>query len=216
MIKKIRRDKPLTSEIEYKKTRAAINKENRDRSKRHERRVAQLLGGNRTPMSGGHAAYKGDVEILFSHNPGKYIIECKMSTSLKDGIPQIGLAFNWLPKIRKEAKAMNARFSIIVLHYFNQDFLKDFVLISNDDFKAITLLDGVDRDKLEYIRLNGPIIDIRTKVGNKERKTYTINQRYATRAMVDLLGILTLKYITPAGVYTMMHLNDFRELLKGA
>src|SRR5687767_12460961 len=81
---RIKRPIPLTSETQLKRTRTEVNATNRNRARSMEQRIAKYLRGDRTPASGAMAKYKGDITVDFVNNPGKYIIECKMSAG-KDG-----------------------------------------------------------------------------------------------------------------------------------
>ena len=72
---------PITSPEEserLKEERKQRNRLNRQRAKNMERRVARYLGGDRTPQSGAGNS-KGDVAVLFTNRPGRYLVECKLT-----------------------------------------------------------------------------------------------------------------------------------------
>lgn len=178
-----------------------------------------MLSGRRVPNSGAAIQYKGDVEIPFKEHPGKYIIECKTSSAFNAGndTPQIRILFSWLEKLQKESNAMNALFGVLVIHYFRQNFLKDFVLIRQNDVHRIAdMFMPTWYSALKELADTAPIIDIRTqRVSNKPRGGYNINQRETEHAMIAIEGLHGMRYQTPHGLYLVLYLQDFRDIMKG-
>jgi hypothetical protein len=66
---------------ELKTIRADTARLNKQRANSMERWVAKYFGeyGNRVPMSGSAGAWKGDVLVELKNNPGKIVLECKLS-----------------------------------------------------------------------------------------------------------------------------------------
>jgi hypothetical protein len=129
--------KPITSKAaldELKAERKERNRLNRQRAKAMERRVAKYLGGDRTPQSGAGST-KGDVTVLFSNRPGRYVIECKLTELFDRHGPSISISKAWLSKIHLEAQQMSAVFGMLVYRYHaRQD---DYVLIRSIDLQKV-------------------------------------------------------------------------------
>lgn len=206
---------PLTSESQYKETRLKINARNRDRSKLHERRVAAILKGSRVPMSGAMKEYKGDVIVNFINHPGKYVIECKLSSQLSpEDSPQLSFMFVWLSKLQYEVEITNAKFGIFVLHFHNKNILKDYVLIHESDATLLVeRYEGILLPELARIINEAPLYDIRYKEGNVIRKSFFFIERRVIPQLVSIGGIFAARYHTPNGIYILMHLHDFRDIM---
>lgn len=128
---------PITSKRKFKEVdekRKEINRLNRQRAKAMERRVARYLDGLQTPQSGAGSA-KGDILIDFTGRPGKYMIECKLSSVRQKGIPKMQLAKSWIAKMNKDAKAMRALFPVLVYHYHDKQ--GDYVLVEKTNLHKI-------------------------------------------------------------------------------
>lgn len=219
MVKRQRKEykSPLTSPevyTEYRNERAKTSKLNKARSKSMEREVAAYLGGSRVPMSGAAAQWKGDCYVEFVNNPGKYLIECKMSAQrdvLNDG--QIRIDFKWLPKMRKEAQLMNSKFAILVIkfHYFSGMY----VFIHVDDLQLIIKRYTEFKEELVTI-LELPAKDISVKLDKTPRVGYTISRADILSLLKPAGFIKGGKVLTPDGEYALFTIEDFRRILEGA
>lgn len=145
---------PITSKGNFKQVderRKEINRLNRQRAKAMERRVARYLDGTQTPQSGAGSA-KGDILIDFINRPGKYMIECKLSSLRRNNIPKLQLTKAWIPKMIADAKAMRALFPILVYHYHEK--AGDYVIINCTDLHKINVypekLDDTEPNKKEH------------------------------------------------------------------
>lgn len=117
---------PITSEKEFdarKSQKKTIQKQNKQRAKDMERRVAKILAGQRTPQSGA-GFMKGDVRVPFKHR--HFMIECKLS-SMVDTEPYITIIFDWLVKMEREAEAMRSFFAVLIIHFMK--FKEDICLV---------------------------------------------------------------------------------------
>lgn len=129
--------KPITSPQaaeQLKAERRERNRLNRQRAKTMERRIAKYLGGDRTPQSGAGNS-KGDVTVLFTNRPGRYVIECKLTELFDRHGPSITISKAWLAKIHREAEQMNAVFGMLVYRYHGKP--DDFVLIRTQDMRKV-------------------------------------------------------------------------------
>jgi len=157
---------PLTSETQFKKTQREINALNKKRSEAMELRIAKYLRGRRTPSSGAMAKYKGDVEIPLQNYPGSYVVECKLSGQTEYDKPYIALQFDWITKIEKEAKDMNMKFGILIIHFQGNN--NDYVIMT--DKVAQLLIDRYNtphKDRLIAL-LNLIQVDWATGKGSKK------------------------------------------------
>jgi len=129
--------RPITSQAaldELKAERKERNRLNRQRAKAMERRIAKYLGGDRTPQSGAGTT-KGDVTVLFTSRPGRYLIECKLTELFDRHGPSISISKAWLSKIHLEAQQMNAVFGMLVYRYHGRQ--DDYVLIRSADLRKV-------------------------------------------------------------------------------
>lgn len=210
---RIKRPIPLTSEDQLKRTRTQVNATNRNRARSMEQRIAKYLRGDRTPASGAMAKYKGDITVDFVNNPGKYIIECKMSAG-KDGNDnkQIGIQFSWFPKIKQEAAAMRAKFGILVIHYHNAK--GDYVFV--DDLTLTWLMAySPFSSALSRIKHVPFVIDMRFKKNNEPRAVYSLKLQHIEDTFTDIEGIKVVKALVPEGMYYIFTLQQYRDLLEG-
>ena len=174
------------------------NRLNKQRAKAMERRVAKYLGGDRTPQSGAGNS-KGDVTVLFTNRPGRYLIECKLTEQFKNEEPNITLSKIWLSKIQAEAKQMNALFGILLFRYhFRQT---DYVLIRSSDLLKLgkpALFDSmVAPERLDF--------------NNPKAKTISFGlakASLATKYPDKLVGV-TIDYV----LYYLTTLVNFKELI---
>jgi hypothetical protein len=203
---------PLTSEEHYIQTRQQINALNRKRSKAMERRIAGHLKGRRIPMSGAAAQYKGDVEIPFYNYPGKYIIECKLTAQLnKSGIPTMTIVFSWLTKIHEEARSMNAKFAVLIVHF--QGYGNDYVFMKIDTARLFT-----DRYRSPYadilfrLMTETNVEDWRYSKKGKPYIAHITPQNEIESAMVEIEGIKGLRVLLPDSEYLIVHLDSFKML----
>lgn len=154
-MRRITRDPaPITSKGRFKQidnARKEINRMNRQRAKAMERRIAKYLDGTQTPQSGAGSA-KGDILIDFINRPGKYMIECKMSSLRVNNIPKLQLTKAWIPKMIQDAKQMRALFPILVYHFHEK--AGDYVIINQKDLQRLFIfpeqLDTTEPNKKHY------------------------------------------------------------------
>lgn len=176
-----------------------------------ERRIAKYLRGSRTPGSGAMAKYKGDVSVDFINNPGKYIIECKLSAlrNSKSDVPQLSIDFRWFEKMQREAIAVAAKFAVLVIHFHGLK--EDYVFVRKDHFDWIygksTLF-----VLFEQVIHNIPIKDIMRFSDGKLRSTYTmnVNELHLLLNGTPRIGAVS----TPDGTYCILPLDTFRDLME--
>lgn len=176
------------------KNRKEINRLNRQRAKAMEKRVARYLDGTQTPQSGAGSA-KGDILIDFVNRPGKYMIECKMSSATKRGLASITIYKMWFEKMHKDAKAMRALFPVLVYHYHNRQ--GDFVFVPKDGLTKLGII--LDDTSME------------SRVISESAKSFAMleYQSDATKKP-PYFTLLTLKDV----VYYNMTLEYFRDIMK--
>ncbi len=187
-------DAPITSDRAYeerKEKAREIAAQNKSRAKAMERRIAKVLMGDRTPMSGAGAT-KGDVRVMFRNRPGHYMIECKL-TAQDDEVSGPTIAFNriWLDKMHEEAKAMRSLFAVLIVHYMN--YSNDFVFIRVDDYNKI---------------LPAPDITKVLDLSHKQAKNIRVS-RYDLLDIADT-GLLKLAI----GEYYIFTLQVFRDMME--
>lgn len=172
----------------------ARNAENKRRGKEMERRVMKFLKGNRVPMSGS-GSIKGDGQIFSKF--GYILVECKCSTAVNAaGEQRLRVDFRWLQKMEIEAKIMNARFPVLIIHH--QGAKQDYVIVAAEYFwpRCGDVMSG------EPVR----IIDLREDNG------WT-----ATRHKLELDFTPYTNYTilqTALGDYVVLTLRRFGELLE--
>lgn len=182
-----------------------------------ESRVANYLNGLRIPMSGAAAKFKGDVTVDFVNNPGKYIIECKLSDDLSQGevggVPRLRLTLKWFPKIQQEALAMNARFGVLIIHYHGIP--TDYVFIRSDHLNWVSTKSARSSILESIIEERIPAADIMRFADGKLRSSYGIEQRFIERGFKEVYGYKTMTVLLPDGTYYIFTLQHFRELMEG-
>lgn len=179
-----------------------------------ERRVARYLQGSRTPMSGAAAKYKGDITVDFINNPGKYIIECKLSDAISaSNQPQIVIQLKWFAKLQQEASAMRAKFGVLIIHYHGLK--EDYVFVRRDHVEWL-LTRSTYTNVLDMI-LNADIFakDIMRFENGKLRTLFGLEQRRITEVMADFGGFKVMAVNTPDGTYYVFELQQFRDLMEG-
>lgn len=215
---KRKKDIPLTSENHLKEYRRKINQQNRDRSKRHEKRTADLLSGSRVPLSGAMAQYKGDVIINFINHPGRYIIECKTSSAryrLTDE-PMLLFSMSWLSKLESEVKSMNAKFGVFVLHYYNVNTLMDYVLIKEDDVRYIVNnYNPMFSEELLTLLTTSTILKLDKNKKGVDMSTITFRQTEIKEKLTSANGIEGMRLLTPNGMYLLIYLKVFKDVMNG-
>ena len=205
---------PLTSNRTLTLERKKINLLNKARSKQMENRIAKTLSGRRIPMSGAAAAFKGDVEVLFENYPGKYIVECKLSSQKARTTrePFIPIRLDWFPKITLEASNMNAKFGIIIMHY--QDFGNDYVFVKRSIVsQLITKYESPYADILEGLLSLSSVIDMRYTQAGKARTGYDLQRKDIELAMIQVKGFGGIRVITPDDEYLVIHLSTWRVVV---
>ena len=212
LYKRLPKDIPLTSEKQLQDTIKARNALNKQRSKAMERKIAQQLRGRRVPMSGAAAQYKGDVEIPLKNHPGHYIIECKLSARQHNRTlePWAVIRFDWFEKIHNEAKAMNAKFGILIFHF--QNTANDYVFIRRDVITKLIRYLPEYADILNALSTQTPIQDLRFNKAGKLVSSSSIFRNKLEATMIAYKGYKAARVILPDGEYTIMHLITFKEL----
>ncbi len=182
-----------------------------------EHRVAKFLQGSRTPMSGAAAKFKGDVTVDFINNPGKYIIECKLSDATSaSGHPQIVLELKWFAKLQQEATAMRAKFGVLIIHYHG--LRDDYVFVRKDHIDWL-FTKSIHAPVLDdMIRLLGTGIipkDIMRFDNGKLRTLFGLEQRRIEELFITIQGFKVMAVNTPDGTYYVFELKQFRDLMEG-
>lgn len=176
------------------KNRKEINRLNRQRAKAMEKRVARYLDGTQTPQSGAGSA-KGDILIDFINRPGKYMIECKLSSETVDGEASLTVYKAWIDKMYKDAKAMRALFPVLVIHYHNRH--GDYVLAPVEGLRKLG------------IELTGE--GVYAKEYNTAAKSFKIRAYQADiTKKPPYFTLLTVNNV----VYYCMTLEYFRDIMK--
>lgn len=216
MRRSLRREKvlPLTSEQQLKKAIKDRNALNKSRSKAMERRIAATLRGRRVPMSGAAAKYKGDVEIPLVNHPGNYIIECKLSAQIdKYHQPRMRLDFAWFPKIQEEAKSMNAKFAVLIIHYHG--FTPDYVFVPEKVVqKLLTTYNSKYSEELIALNTQTAIRDWRYKPTGAPRTGHELARRELETYMTEVRGFKGMRVILPDSAYLILTLASFNEIMR--
>lgn len=146
-------------EVDYMRLRRKkINKQNKDRARRMEQRVAEALGGKRTPLSGA-GSIKGDG---FTSTPvGLVILECKLSAQTNKHGPLIRLETEWFEKLRKDVYSTRAAFGILVIHF--HDTRMDFVFIEERHAKKLDIEYQQVEQEIDYTEHKSKYITIDTQ-----------------------------------------------------
>lgn len=205
---------PLTSEKHLKDAIKKRNELNKQRSKAMERNIAAKLRGTRVPMSGAMRQYKGDVEIPFINHPGKYIIECKLSSQRNNtsGEPQLRLVFDWFTKLHSEAKSINAKFGVLIIHF--QQFSNDYVFIRSDIVQMLIKRYGITMaETIRKLFSVAAVIDWRYDKKGKARSGYNVQRKELERDMITVNDIKGLRVFIPDGEYLVLHLDSFKEVV---
>lgn len=197
------------------RTRKEINATNRRRAKEMERRVAKFLNGLRIPMSGAAANFKGDITVDFVNNPGKYIIECKLSDDLSgSNLPQLVIELKWFAKMQKEAAAMRAKFAVLVIHYHG--LRDDYVFVRTDHLDWL-FTKSIRADVINAIiaaRIDAK--DIMRFGNGKLRTLFALEQRVIEDQLFRVINGYKVGAVnTPDGTYYVFELKQFRELMEG-
>lgn len=165
-------------------------------------------------MSGAAAKYKGDVSVEFINNPGKYIIECKLSAALSgSSLPQLVIELKWFAKLQQEAAAMRAKFGVLIIHYHGLK--EDYVFVRSDHLNWI-----FTKSKYAYIIDNIIAANIEPKdimrfANGKKRTLFALEQRRIEEAMIEFQGFRVMAVNTPDGTYYVFELTQFRDLMEG-
>lgn len=110
----------------------------REASRLHEESVAKALGGRVTSGSGAAPFSKGDVRLKNA------LIECK--TVMKEQ-EQVTVQKEWLPKIRKEAFAMNKQVAAVCINFGPGT--KNYYIIDEATMKNFLFLIDKDSESIE-------------------------------------------------------------------
>lgn len=180
-----------------------------------ERRVAKYLQGDRTPSSGAMAKYKGDVTVDFVNNPGKYIIECKLSAGMsRSNQPAIVMTLSWFAKIQQEAAAMRAKFGVLIIHYHK--LRDDYVFIRSDHVAWLETKSNRADVIREIILARIEAHDIMRFSNGKTRTLFQLEQRWIENNYFrEINGYKAGAVNTPDGTYYIFNLQQFRELMEG-
>lgn len=200
-----KRDKPLTSEYELKKTRQEINATNRRRAKDMERRVARYLKGMRVPSSGAIAGMKGDCKIPIVGGEEHYYVECKSSAQLA-----FPLTMLWFDKVLIDTVAMDARFGILVIHFHGKK--QDYVFVPSRamSFLATRSIHGLAIDLIRNDVIPRDII----LAGNKMRRVLSLYEESLMQSLITVRGFRTTAFLMESGVWYVFTLEQFRDLME--
>lgn len=204
------RNKPLTSVYELQKTRKEINALNRDRAKRMERRVAGFLRGQRTILSGAWSGQKGDCTVPLISG-GNYLVECKLSANESKGESRIILSLEWFDKTLKDARSMNARFGVLVIHYHGKS--EDYVFVPGNAMRYIATY-SVHGRIIDLVREDILPRDI-SIINDRKRSVYGLYQKDLEAQFIDVKGIKVAAFILPSGIWYCFYLSQYRDLLEG-
>lgn len=200
MARAAKRVAPLTKPENLKEARTKQAKTNRTRAGSMERRIAAVLLGDKTPMSGA-GKMKGDVVIPLANQPGRYLIECKLSAQTDNGEPKIYIKYEWLTKLLDEVMAMRARFGVLIVHFHRQR--EDYVFINREDLPILDSISGTDYFTATYSEALEEI-DGRFRKNGDTLSGITLLARQLTMPLVLL---------TPVGPYVIISLTAFKFYL---
>lgn len=150
--------------------RRKIAIQNKKRSANMERRIARVLGGKRVPMSGA-GSLKGDGMVNSDY--GLYLVECKMTSKTKGGIN-----FDFITKLDKDVKSMNARFGIVIFHFHLKS--TDYCIIREKWYK---IFDEIDPDSYVY-QVNAKVFTFNAELLDKlfqGKKHFLIDNQFVGR-----------------------------------
>jgi len=139
------------------------NAQNRARAKTMERNIAKLLRGRRQPYSGA-GVDKGDVRVPITADGFDrrfYLVECKISSQISDGVPRISFPFKWIRKITDEAVQLNAEFGAVVIQFLGSRdyyFILPWELFATDAVKIYHEISYPD--KRSYLLKKNKLVDI--------------------------------------------------------
>lgn len=204
---------------QIRQERTRINGLNKDRAKKMENKIADYFGegGKRVPMSGAAGSWKGDVVVEFQNHPGKMLVECKLSSSWKEGedSPRIKIDFKWLPKIDIEVEITKSKFGILVFQFWYRGSKDYFVLIKTEDFALLdTKYEVEDRSIVVDILASTAVTDWRYTKGGKPLSAYSLTLKEVERMLQTFSLYRATKVNTSAGEYILLPLKDFRDLIR--
>lgn len=121
--------------VALKEERRARNAQNRAMGKQAERRVAKLVGGERTPMSGAvknsNRNLTGDVEVRDAMGRDFMKIEVKVSSqTTASGEKSISIKRSWLEQAFRESKEAH-EIGALAFRFKNDD--KDYFIFTDED-----------------------------------------------------------------------------------
>lgn len=204
---------PLTSETQLKATRKRINALNKQRSKQMEHKIAAYLRGRRVLMSGAAKQYKGDVEIPFVNYPGGYLIECKLSAVRQDNTPKIRMLFEWFEKIHGEAKAMNMKFGVVIIHFHGMK--TDYVFVRSDIIHNLMYIYHTPyTPTLNQLAALPVKKDLRFNRKGETVLSFSLLSSEIESALVTIDNMSAAKYILRDGEYLLMPIQDYAALVE--
>lgn len=203
---------------ELRNIRADTARLNKQRANTMERWVAKYFGeyGNRVPMSGSAGAWKGDVLVELKNNPGKIVLECKLSAVFNNAklCPQIRVEFKWLPKLDLDVEVTNSKWGILVLHYHRtRDY---YVLTRVSDLQLLIDTYSIpQKDELAVLISKSTLHDWRYKK-NGEATSAHILLKTEAESIMGMIGLYRGgRILTPHGEYMLMPLSQYREFIAG-
>lgn len=177
------------------------NNTNKSRSKNQERQVAKYLGAARVPMSGA-GMLKGDG--LWNTPHGLLVYECKYTAAHN---PHYGwtlrMQYSWLEKMQRDGASMKAKFSFLIIHFFNQigGIPWGTVVIREEDILPFFQPEWLE-DAFEYEHVDGHAA---ARMYYKEiRNAYKLNKAFPC-----------IKLLTPHGPYVILPLWALKQLILG-
>jgi hypothetical protein len=201
---------------ELKTIRADTARLNKQRANSMERWVAKYFGeyGNRVPMSGSAGAWKGDVLVELKNNPGKIVLECKLSAVFNNAklCPQIRVEFKWLPKLDLDVEITNSKWGILVLHYHKT---RDYYVMTKveDIYRLINTYNIPQKEELLALTTESTLHDWRYKKNGEATSAHILLKTEAEEIM-SMVGLYRGgRILTPHGEYMLMPLAQYRELI---
>jgi hypothetical protein len=203
----------LTSEEVYEKTRKQINKQNKDRARNMENRIAKYLRGSRVPMSGAAKQWKGDCIIPFINNPGMYLVECKLTArrTHKGTIGNMLIQVEWFTKLDNEVQAMNAKFGILIIHYHG--FAGDYVFIKDTYVQKLLTQYSLEPQYKEDLSKLLMSIDFFPKIKGHIHLLFGITNKEIAENLKQLRMIKGMRLELPVGNYVVLPIEDFRNVV---
>lgn len=208
---------------EQRAERGKIARLNKGRANRMESKIAKFFvengneitgeGGrvsNRVIGSGALGGWKGDVIVELKNNPGKMLIECKLSSAYHNTYlcPQMRMEYKWLTKLQEDVATTGAKWGVLVIHFHNtRDF---YTIIRREDLELLR-----DRYHVHDIDplLALPLHDWQYHNNGQTRTGYTIIKVKLQEMLISVGLSKAARFLTPHGEYIIMSLTSYRDLI---